>query len=114
MSKPLKEKDVFRYELPQSSPGAPARWRVVVTPDGRPWLVGGAVITIPAATPLVRGRLTCEVCGEVVATGPTAETEAWAAFELGSTDTRGFAHFQTCTEARLVLSFVLSDPPGDN
>lgn len=58
--------------------------------------------------PTVRGRLACQGCGQVVVTGPEAETEAWAAFELGSsrrTHDNGAEHFRTCKTARLVLSF---------
>jgi hypothetical protein len=59
--------------------------------------------------PCVCARLTCDVCGETVATGPPATTEVIAAYKLGRTR-EGLAHFETCAGA-LALSFI---PAGRN
>jgi hypothetical protein len=65
-----------------------------------------ATVTIDPARALVCAQLTCEVCGEIVATGPTAGTEAIAAYKLGRTGA-GIDHFETCKDGELALSFVL-------
>lgn len=46
----LREKDVFRYEVPPRPPAAPrSRLRVVLDRNGKPWLCGGVSNSIAAA-----------------------------------------------------------------